>query len=178
MACTSRARDSASSRRPSSAARNDRKDRVATRTNRWPPSVRKRASSSDFRARGASPERYRLEPSANRTSAAHGEPSLVRDALGESQEPLALLAPATEGADPRPHQGERSVAGYRFFGQRREPTFHGRGLAGDHVSVPVARDQQPHAPKIICCDGLTDSPLEKAGLLQPHARPRTQDGLQ
>src|SRR5215208_131157 len=42
--------------------------------------------------------------------------ALVRDALGERQKSLTLLALATESADPRLHQGERCIMGHHLFG--------------------------------------------------------------
>ena len=40
-----------------------------------------------------------------------GRDAFVRDAFGEPQESLALLAPAAEGTDPRLNQGERRISG-------------------------------------------------------------------
>src|SRR5215212_11763833 len=42
--------------------------------------------------------------------------SFVGAALGERQEPLALLALAIESADPRLHQAERRTVGDHLFG--------------------------------------------------------------
>src|SRR5829696_10483522 len=61
-----------------------------------------------------------------------------------------------------------------LFGQRFDPPFHGRRLAGGYVFVPMARDQQSDTLIVRGRDGLADRPLEVASTLQPHARPLAQ----
>src|SRR5215208_4480280 len=61
-----------------------------------------------------------------------------------------------------------------LFGQRLEPPFHGRRLAGGHVFVPMARDQQSDTLIVRGRDGLPNRPLEVASTLQPLVRPFAQ----
>src|SRR5215204_6098265 len=61
-----------------------------------------------------------------------------------------------------------------LFGQRLEPPFHGRRLAGGHVFVPMARDQQSDTLIVRGYDGLPNRPLEVASTLQPLVRPSAQ----
>src|SRR5215208_5559030 len=61
-----------------------------------------------------------------------------------------------------------------LFGQRLEPPFHGRRLAGGHVFVPMARDQQSDTLIVSGYDGLPNRPLEESRALQPLVRPCAQ----
>src|SRR5215204_453617 len=65
-----------------------------------------------------------------------------------------------------------------LFGQRLEPPFHGRRLAGGHVFVPMSRDQQSDTLIVRGYDGLPNRPLEESRALQPLVRPSAQGGHQ
>src|SRR5215218_5617113 len=65
-----------------------------------------------------------------------------------------------------------------LFGQRFEPPFHGRRLAGGHVFVPMSRDQQSDTLIVRGYDGLPNRPLEESRALQPLVRPSAQGGHQ
>src|SRR3712207_9562436 len=60
------------------------------------------------------------------------------------------------------------------FGQQLEPIFHSPGLAGEHVRVPMVRDQQACAFMVLGCDGIPDRTLDETYTLQPSTRPAAQ----